>query len=82
MSNDTKTQSKELLPIGKDEESMKLVEDIGQMLMSFVCHGQKPFSKKLNDFVATGCHDIRAHLVAVDIIQKVQDYLDNQKKIK
>lgn len=71
---------RELLPVGKDAASMKLVDDIGHMLMDFVVHNQKPYSKTLQKFIAKGLHDIRAGLVAVHIIARIQQYLDEIKQ--
>jgi hypothetical protein len=61
------------------EENLKLRAEIATMLMDFVCHGQKPFSKKLSAFMKTGMHDIRATDVAADILKKVQEYLDGNE---
>lgn len=68
-----------LLPACRDEASLKLHDDIAQMLMDFVCHGHKPFSKSLQKFLVRGTHDLRAGLVSVAIIARVQQYLDETK---
>jgi len=60
-------------------ESIKLNDKIASLLMDFVTHNQKPFSKTLQKFIARGCHDLRANLVAVQILHLVQDYLDKHE---
>lgn len=69
--------NKKILPI-VDDETFKVLDEIATMLMDFVNHNQKPFSKKLNNFIAIGMHDIRAGHVAFDIFRKVQTHLKNK----
>jgi hypothetical protein len=70
--------NKELIPVGYNEESLKLHRDISRMLMDFVCHNHKGV-KSLSKFIANGCHDIRASGVAVDIVVRVQQFLNSEK---
>lgn len=70
-----------IFPIGHDEASKKLHEDIAKILMEFVCHNQKAYSKALNKFIATGCHDIRAGGVALEILRLVQDFFDEDSSV-
>ena len=70
--------NKELIPVGFNDESMKLCDDIARMLMDFVCNNHKG-GKSLSKFIANGCHDIRAGGVAVDILVRVQQFLDSEK---
>lgn len=65
--------SKKLIPIDSE-----LANEIASILMNFVCHNQKPYSKTLNKFIATGVHDIRAGSVARSILRKCQSYLDKE----
>jgi hypothetical protein len=73
---------KKLFPNKSDEAYMKLNDDIGKLLMDFVCHNQKPFSKSINKLIATGCHDIRAGGVAIDILRLVDQYLNDSEEDK
>ena len=71
-----------IIPMGQDEASFKLHEDISQMLMDYVCYNQKPFSKALTKFLIKGMHDLRAGIVAVEILARVQKYLDDEEAKK
>lgn len=61
-------------------ETLELNNKIAQILMDFVSHNHKPFSKTLQKFIAHGAHDLRADLVAVKILHLVKDYLEEDKK--
>ena len=60
-----------------DEKTLKVVDDVSSKLMDFVCHNQRPYSKQLQRFIATGMHDVRAHLVAFEIVREVREALLN-----
>lgn len=57
-----------------DSYDPTLEDEIAKLLMNFVCHNQKPFSKKLQGFIATGLHDIRAGSAAREIVNRVRAY--------
>lgn len=70
--------NKEITPVGYNEASDKLHSDICRILMDFVCHNHKG-GKSLSKFIANGCHDIRASSVSIDILVRVQEFLDSEK---
>lgn len=77
---DQMSKTKEILPIGKDEASFKLHDDIAQMLFSYATYHKKPISKnRLQKMIAFSNLDMRAGLVAVNILARVQQYLDEIK---
>jgi len=53
------------------EAEIARIDEVSKILMNFVCHNQKPFSKRLQTFIATGGHDFRATTVAIDIVRRV-----------
>ena len=71
---------KRIIPIGDDDVSMKLHDDIAQILMKFLTHNQKPYNKAMQKFMAKGLHDLRAGIVSVEILVRVQEFLDETSK--
>ena len=69
--------SNRLHPIVNEEQD-KLSHEIAGMIMDFVCYGQKSYSKRLQKFIATGMHDVRAGLLVMHIMAKCQEYLDKE----
>lgn len=58
-----------------DPVEEKLIDAIAAKLMEFVVHNQTPYSDELTKFIATGCHDLRAGLIALEIINLCKDNL-------
>lgn len=75
-----RNKMRKIIPLGSDAAAMKLHDDISQILMKFLTHNQKSYSKSLQNFMAKGMHDIRAGLVSVEILVLVQKFIDETDK--
>ncbi len=66
---------KKIFPFSAD--TAKLADKVSARLMQFVCHNQKA-GKKLNDFIALGCHDMRAGSEALEILRIIDEFLNEE----